>query len=750
MKNFVKLDENYYLLTQKVNNSMTIETSQKVNHIFVIDVSGSMSHDLPLIRTQLKNKLSDIMKEGDTISIIWFSGAYEAGILKEEVEVKSLKTLNDLNNAIDKWLHPMNLTAFLKPLQLVKEVIERIKKNRPNSIMSLQFFTDGCNNNCSWTDVVTALKNIEKDLSASCIIEYGYYCDTQKLTQMSAILGGEKISCDNFNDFEPVFVKNLTKKIKGNKKIVVDITDKYLYDFAFSISENKSILLYNIINNKIIVGNDVNEIYFFSTKAIGEENLPHTAMYAAIYILSDKLLNDDVEKLFYALGDNYYYKMLVNAYGKQKLNEFKNNIKECVTDASKRFPEGVAKIKPVDENTYCLMNLINDLSNIDNCLFYPNHPDFIYNRIGRKKNIKSSNLSDTDKQKLTEAKNIEEANKILEELKEKNIDIKFVNTEPERGYCLSDLVWNENRANLSIRIKIDGIAKLPKNKFNIDEIATYKYNTFTLIKDGIVNVELLPVSYSEKLLEILIKNNVKYLVKGISTPKTTTNMRLVIDLTSLPIINKGMVKAISAIELAKEEWELLKIQANKKIFDFYKKSLFPKTSESYAQMLGQECADWLKTIGITDYNGFAPKTEFEESTDFYMSVNLETKIKGLSLFPKIEDVVAKVKDNKLLKLNEWILSDAIKLYHEQVKLYDSLSKEEQDNALRDYLTTVSSALNLAKKKIMQNIAECKFSLILSRKWFKEFKSFDDDILDLKIDNQELTFVFKLTEKEQKI
>jgi hypothetical protein len=39
-------------------------------------------------------------------------------------------------------------------------------------------------------------------------------------------------------------------------------------------------------------------------------------MYAAVYVLSDKLLNDDAEKIFYALGDNHYYKMLANAFGK--------------------------------------------------------------------------------------------------------------------------------------------------------------------------------------------------------------------------------------------------------------------------------------------------------------------------------------------------------------------------------------------------------------------------------------------------
>ena len=364
MKESVKLSEGYYLVSQEVNSNVTVEVTKSVNHILVIDVSGSMSYDLPLIRTQLKNKLPNLMKDGDTVSIVWFSGNNESGILKEEIEVKSLKTLSDLNNAIDRWLQPVGLTAFHKPLVLVKEIIERIKKNRPNSINHLLFFTDGINNNCNWTDVIAALKNLENDLAASSFIEYGFYCNSESITEMAVTVGGSKISTSSFDEYEPIFDSVLSKSFTGGKKIAIDITDKYLYDFVFNVSKDGSVLLYNIVNNQVLINSDVKEIHFFSPSPIGEESLPHTAMYAAVYVLSDKLLFDDGEKILSALGDNYYYKMLSNAYGKQKLNAFKTAIKECVGDVSKRFPEGLAKIKPIDENAYCLMNLIEVYSSI--------------------------------------------------------------------------------------------------------------------------------------------------------------------------------------------------------------------------------------------------------------------------------------------------------------------------------------------------------------------------------------------------
>jgi hypothetical protein len=543
-----------------------------------------------------------------------------------------------------------------------------------------------------------------------------------------------------------MFDAKISSSVYGGKKIIVNITDKYLYDFAFSVGKDGSVLLYNIADNKIMVGSDVKEIYFFSPNGVGGGTIIDGALYAAIYVLSDKLLNDDAEKVFYALGDNYYYRMLANAFGKQKLNSFKAAIKECVADVSKRFLDGgKAAIQKVPDDAYCLMNLIEDLGNTEGCLFYKGHPDFNYNLIGRKRVARGENLSETDKKRLSEAKNVEEISKITEELKQKNVEIKFVDSNPNRGYPLTVLVWNEKRANLSIRVYIEGEAIIPENKFGIEKVASFRYKTYTIIKDGIVNIKKLPVTWSPELDQLLVKY-------GVSHNIDLANKVVVIDFTSLPLINRGMVRSISAKGLAIQEWELQKLQADKKVYDYFRKSLFPKESKSFVELLGQEAADWLKTIGVTDYNGFAPLTDAEESTDFYMSVNLETKIKGFSSLPKVEDVIAKLKDGKPLKPTELIMSDAVKKYQTQLEsdMYKSLNEEQQKGVLKTYLITKSDILNKKRRKALQEIAQIKFSLILSKKWFTEFKTFDENKLSLKLDGQDLEFTFDLSEKEEKI
>jgi predicted DNA binding protein len=135
-----------------------------------------------------------------------------------------------------------------------------------------------------------------------------------------------------------------------------------------------------------------------------------------------------------------------------------------------------------------------------------------------------------------------------------------------------------------------------------------------------------------------------------------------------------------------------------------------------------------------------------------MSVNLETKIKGSTL-PKVEDVVAKLAKNSdvsSLTLGAQTMAPAIQEYQKQMDSVKNLTEEEQKTIMQAYIVGKSNELNKRKRAAMQEIAETKFSVILSKKWFVEFKSFDENKLSLTINNTPLDFTFDLTEKEVKI
>jgi len=754
MKN-IKFNDSFYLTIQDVNvgaeNHKTLKQAA-TNFITIIDVSGSMSYELGSIRTQLKNKLSNLVKEGDTITIIWFSGNRDAGILKEEVEIKSLKSLQDLNNAIDKFIRPIGATAFHKPLELAHEAIGRIKKNRPNSMFSLIFLTDGYNNDCAWSDVIASLKKLEPNLAASTFVEYGYYADSRRIAEMAELIGGEKIEAQKFDDYDVIFESKIQKTYSSAKKVLVDLPTNVKFDFAFTISEDNEVILYGIKERQVLVPENTKSLLYFTSGAAkfvtyddpSDQEL-NKLMYGSVYVLSEKLQTEYVDDVFKVLGDQKLYKTFSNAFGKQKLFAFKGLVKECIGDKSKQFISGRSTNMVLDENAYCVMNLIDDITSDENALVYPLHEEFNYNRIGAKKVSKAESLNEDQKKKIASATTIEEIKALADEMVE-TTSLKFEYNDKKKGYPINGLVWSSDRANLSIKIQYDGYVTLPENNFGLTKFDTFIYRTYTIIKDGILNLSQLPMKLSESTLDKISKQsgvNVVYASDG-------SNIGIV-EFSELPIINKKMVKSISAKKLAMLEYELLQTQALEKVYKYFEASHFPKESKGFVEKYGKEAEEWLKTLGLTESNGYnEPGMTLEKGTDFYMAPVLETKIAKHSSSPKVLDVINKMKEGKALNPYDQLLKVAIDDYNAVVtsSLYVGLTDTKlKDEALRNWLKSVKTAMNKKRKSLLQDIAQIKFSLILSKKWFEEFSSFDENTLSLKVGKDDLGIVFDYKEKQ---
>lgn len=757
----VKFNENFYLAIKDVKTLSEVslpQKSQPTNFIFINDVSGSMSNALEAIRKQLKNKLPNLVKDGDTVTIIWFSGNRDAGILMEEVEIKSLKNLQDINNSIDRFLRPVGLTAFHKPLVLAKEAIQRIKKNRPTGVFSLIFLTDGYNNDCNMSDVLKSLKELEPDLASSTFVEYGYYADSNAIAKMAELVGGEKIEAEQFDEYDVVFENKIQKTYGTSKKTLVDIpAENRIFDFVFNITPANEIILYGITDDQVLVPEDTATLCWFTKKATNssvfsydEKNSSLTKLvYSSLYVLTEKLQNDYADDVFKVLGDKNLYDVFTNAYGKQKLFAFKNMVKECVFDHTKQFLKGRATNLVVDENAYCVMDFINDLTADENSLVYPLNENFSYKRIGAKKVAAVSNtLTEEQKKQLSEAKSVEELKSLTEAFAQNAAEVvNFEYNDRNKGYNISNLVWSTERANLSINVKFDGFIKLPTNKFGLDKIDTFKFRNFNIIKDGILNITSLPVTLSPATLEKFSKNNVGLtLVKGIDGKPDLW----VVDFSSLPVINKRMVKSISAKKLAELEYELLKLKGQAKAYKFFEEKHFPKVSTGFIEKYGKDAEEWLTNLGITTYNGFAPKMVSEKGNDFYMAVELNTKIAKHSTIPTVASVITKLEQGKALTPADELLKSAIDDYNTQVnsKIYTSLKDQAtKDQILENWLKLVNKDVQIKRKAYLQQIAQIKFSLILSKKWFEEFKSFDEDTLNQKIDGKDLTFTFEMKETQ---
>jgi hypothetical protein len=288
----------------------------------------------------------------------------------------------------------------------------------------------------------------------------------------------------------------------------------------------------------------------------------------------------------------------------------------------------------------------------------------------------------------------------------------------------------------------DGYVNLPKNKFGLTKFDTFIYRTYTIIKDGILNLSRIPVTISQQTIE-------KLKVNGVSVETTKDPNIVVIDFSELPVVNRKMVNSsISAKKLAILEYELVQIQCLEKAYKHFEATHFPKQSQGFVDKYGKEAEEWLKGLGLTEGNGFNPSTVTEKGADFYMAPKLETKIAKHSTSPKITEVLDKIASKKPLNAMDELIKVAIDDYNTQItsKLYTDLTDEKLKNdVLKNWLKSVKTSVNKKRKELLQEIAQIKFSLILSKKWFEEFSSLDENTLTVKSGKNDLGIVFDYKE-----
>jgi len=242
------------------------------NHLVVIDCSGSMSYDLPKIREQLKKKLPKLLKEADTISIIWFSGRGQFGTLLEAEPVATLTDLKQVEQAIDRWIKPQGLTGFKEPLEEAVKVVERVSKKSPGSVSSLFFMSDGCDNQWPRADILKAVEKAAGGFTSATIVEYGYYADRNLLSAMAEKSGGAHIFAEDFDRYAPAFELAMQKKLSGAPRVEVAIQGDPVGGFVYALSDG-DLITYSVEGGKATLPKDLQEFWYLSPTLVGAADL---------------------------------------------------------------------------------------------------------------------------------------------------------------------------------------------------------------------------------------------------------------------------------------------------------------------------------------------------------------------------------------------------------------------------------------------------------------------------------------------
>ena len=718
---YVQVTPNLYLTEYSFNLldsilSSPVKKRECVNHIWIYDRSGSM-YGL------LDNLIEDLIKRaktipvGDTITFGWFSSEGQKNFIIKGFKITEAKDYAIMEKSLRANNTTIGCTCFSEILAETEQVIQDLSVFSSN--FALCFFTDGFPVVSNYTkeikDIFDAVEKLNDKVTSALLVGYGDYYNKQLMSDMAEKIGGSLTHSANLPSFS-ISLDSFVNNSQENKKIAIKLDSEVSKDALVFNINGENINLYAIDANKEVKISCAEEekatVYVLTnTKPKGvhinlkdnQDNPFIKVLYAAAYILTQKTKTDVAIDVLGYLGDKKLVDLVTNSYTNAEYGKAEQTIKDAIVEPAKRWLEGRVENYVAPADAFCLLDLIDLLSNDKDAYFYPRHDAFSYKRIGKPSKPDES----------------------YPEFK----------ADKETRSSFKDIVWNENKLNLSLRTIIRGDVDLGSEakKYGLTTpFPTYQYRNYTFVKDGILNVTKAPACMSEPTFKKLKEKKV---VSG----NWNKDEVYVLNLEAVPIVNRRIADGkTSAIALCRLVLLEQKAKAQIKVYKWFKQRDFPEkeiTAETARTFIEKQQA-FLESKGINTRTGvFEPPVTESEATDFYMAKEFTIKIKGLSSLPKVEAVTAKLKENKKLTTSEDLLIDAINVYSNNVFDADKDKLGFLEKAL-DFNSTIL-------KGTRREIQETKFAVLLCKKWFDELPSREDN--KLTVDNYE--FTLSVTEKK---
>jgi hypothetical protein len=753
-----KIAEQLYLVRRTLTDGPPPKPAlpPPTDHIVIVDCSGSMTGELPQVKKQLKNKLAGLLGPKDTVSIIWFSGRGECGLVIEAETVGALPDLQAVHTAIDKWLHPVGLTGFKEPIELAVKTAKKLEAR--GGVRSLFFMSDGCDNQWPRQEILRVVGDVAQVCASSVFVEYGYYADRPLLAAMAEKAGGAHIHCADFPRYEPAFEAAMQKRPLGGKRVQVAIEGDPIGGFAFAALGN-DLLTFGVEFGNIAVPEATDMLFYLAPTPVGMAGIPladlraastdgpvFAAAYGAMSLFAVRMKPDVIYPILRALGDVAFIERFAACFGKQQYSAFMDAARAAMFSTSVQMLKGWDPTKVPDDNAFTVLQLLELLANDPEARVLFDHPAWKYARIGRQR-IDADDLLSPEAQtkvdeltaKLGKAKAVSARKTIQAEIDAIILaaptPLKFEADPAPDGYPIANLTLNEERPNVSILVCKEGMVNLTDRIHattgikNLDKLPvkfpTKIFRNYTIIKDGLVNVERLPVKLSRKTWEVLHAAGVDM------TTDPDLSMVTVINLAPLPTINRAQVKATFARQLFDLEWQLTIARCRQKVFNTMAKEIAgSKVSKGYAAVYGPEAAEWLKEQGLTDYNGFSPKVRQVPPTgDFYMAKMLGVTLKGFTTLPSVKDVRAKIGGPKALTGCTALMAPVITA----VDAFLAANAKAPEHVRTGYLEGMQKAAVASTRALLFKKAQILFSIIVGQIWFNEFPTLDDKTMTLRFD-----------------
>ena len=709
---YFSIRKDLYLVEQEIpKQSDVVVTPEPINHIWIYDRSYSMSCEL----ARLANDLVDRAKQlpiGDTLTLGWFSSEGQCNFMLKGYRIVDSMDYQILEKVIGKNNSPIGMTCFSEILAETSTVVEDLSVISSN--FALCFFTDGYPVVSSYAkerkNIQTAIEAVEGRISASLLVGYGNYYNKELMTQMAEWFGGSLVHSDDLMSFSIT----LTEFMSGARDCSPKQTIRLEFEPkgpVFSIS-GKNVNVYedksghvNFVPSKRAknylyaitseIPDGAKQVSFQDKNVTGKSTVEPVvkAAYALAYIYTQRTKTDDALQVLGLLGDKTILDSVCNAFTNDEYGSAESKMIEAMSRPSKRFASGRSTSYLPAEDAHCLLDALHLLQTDKDAYFYPRHKQFKYSRIG----VASAQEDD---------------------------GLKFA-ADPDTRCSMHSLTWNAKKLNLSVLANIPGTIELGEGHDTLGfqkNFPTHVYRNYALVKDGFLNVKEIPVSLGQSAFTALKAEGV---IDSASDWGSASEIHM-LHLDRIPVVNRIMAKGrTSAADLCKKTWQeweykgkikALKSLMDKEIPQDAMPSPFDGLSETQQEFLTRHC--------ITK-NGFSPKVEKVEPSDFYFAKEFEIKVKGVSSLPKLDKVLDKRKAGKSLTLSESLVGAGVDIYERT-----GIGEEKNTKVKVIRFQTQLEQLNEELRRVRKDIQETKFAVLLGKAWFDEFTSREDNTLEV--------------------
>lgn len=633
-----------------------------------------MSGELPKLRLHLKNKLPTMILPQDSLTLIWFSGRNQCGVLFEGIKLETLADVSKINNLIDRYLVPVGMTSFKEPLHEVLSLITRSK----DEAYTLSWMTDGYDNANSNKEILSACAAISDKLASATFVEYGYYANHSMIMEMAEKVGGSVVLSENFTQYSEALETGMKSNVSGKKIKLNKITAAYVIGNQL---DGFVIAKPDAVGTVTLPANTVSYSYFDGAGDLDEipqDSIDNKDVGFALSALIMRGEADTALQLASLIGDVTLYNQVENSFSKQDYAITVELANAIGSGKKELFVEAPRKLNMIpDVNAYNVLTMLMDLSEQEGNYLDISHPAFSYSPIGSKRD--TAEVSDGFKPVF----------------RDKNGDIKAE---------ITALKFDEDRPNVSILVRREGTVTLPENDLGFgDTVESFIWRNYAIVKDGIINVRFLPVVLSKATYDLFSQ-------LGVVNEPFKVGKTFVIDTRQYPVINRSMATPAKSTDLFYACFNLYILRTKQKVLG----TKIPKAEfgSRFAALYSEEGAKFLKTYGVGE-GGFSPKTVKGESIDPYISKVLEVKLAGLSSIPAVEAVEKAIASGKSLTPSQTIMRDVIDALDGCTDFVGEMVRTKK--MIRDMLSIIITT---------------KFGVILGKKWFTDLSSIEDNIKEI--------------------